>query len=696
MKKVIKYLYFPIFLGFFAFASTNLWSATQKPADCAEAALAHLEAQVRQEFTELMYIIELRADAIFYAISESIDRNALAKQIPSYSSTSHVDSLAKIDLAKKQTRDAINAASTAYLMTSENVKSRLDRLEQIAHEKGAFTYNDIERIVAKDVLKSEKIHSKDCSDESIDFQFRAIEEILSIQGLCQEMCFICYIDMIWQIHKKTAALLKTESHDLFLEIFNTSSGKVGNICNYLFAAHLRNIIDVAFRSEIIVPSTPVKYSSAKIEAHRKKRLAEVAKEREAIHSRLLTIDEIKAMILQQIGQLPEKLKARILELANPGNSQRLIHYVQVWGAIAGPEAKKNLEIFFLSLNSEFESLKKIFSGIDLKSEVTGTNPKNILPNLIAKLTEYNFEFLIKDEAGCSKAAAESKEHRELTQAELKAEQMAKDLIAAEDTAKKQHKTKKQKAAAKQATERSKAAAKRKEEEAPSVTVTPKIGSSKQKQKHKGQDAPSVVETLRHKAPELLASTSSPAPAVPSLSPESLAPDLTIQIQDPEIEETLKLGVAESQSGQELFEPENPQDQISKKYNCILDLSRGTTGYQCKIFLHPEAAGSSVNFLANLDYSRLPKYKNPRDNNHAFSNLVEKHYGNLGVISSQRSTGNGWIVIRITFPGRITWIGHEMANACQLPPNGTFEFVIMKRDMNPNSYACCVHRFFRPN
>lgn len=139
MKKVIKSLYFQVFLGLFAFASTNLWGATQEPTVCAEATQEHDDAQVRQELAELMHILELRSDAIFYAISESIDRNALAEQISSYSSTRYVDSHAKRDQAKKQTRDAINAASNAYLMASENVKSRLDRLDQIAHEKGAFT-----------------------------------------------------------------------------------------------------------------------------------------------------------------------------------------------------------------------------------------------------------------------------------------------------------------------------------------------------------------------------------------------------------------------------------------------------------------------------------------------------------------------------------------------------------------------------
>lgn len=702
MKKVIKSLYFALFLSLFAFRSNNLFAATKTPSIPATAAAAEPDGtQTVQELAELMHILELRADAIFYAISESIDRNALAEQISSYSSTGHIDSHAKRDQTKKQTRDAINAASTAYLMASENVKSRLDRLDQIAHEKGAFTYSDIERIVANDVLKSEKIHSKDFSDESIDFQFRAIAETLSIQGRCQDMPFLGYINMIGKIHANTASLIKTESHDLFLEILNISSDNVVKICKYLFAAHLRNIIDVAFRSEIIVPSTPVKYSSAKIESHKKKILADVAKEREVVYSKLLTIDEIKAVILQQIGQLPEKLKARILELANPGNSQRLIHYVQVWGEQTRTATKQAHAQYFSLLSSELESLKKIFSGIDIKSELSGINPKNILPNLIAKLTAYKFEFLIKtdvstqhDEAGCSRAAASSKKHREKTQEELQAEQRAKDLIAAEDATKKKRETKKQKASAKQAPEKSKSVAKRKEEEAPSVTVKPKVDSSKQKQKHKEQEAPSVVETLRQINPESvppLAPTSSPVPVTTTVKIEP-----TADIQDPEIEEACKIVALETQSGKELLEAENPKDKISTKYNCILDLSRGETGYQCKIFLHPEAAGTSVNFLANLDYTRLPKYKNPKDNNHAFSNLVEKHFGNLGVITSQRSTGNGWIVIRITFPGRITWIGHEMADACQLPPSGTFEFVIMKRDMNPNSYARCVHRFFRPN
>ncbi len=703
MEKVIKSLYFALFLSLFSLISNYLFATTKTPSIPATAAAAKQdEALTVQEFAELMHILELRADAIFYTISESIDRNALAEQIFSCSSTSDIASAVNGNLTKNQTRDAINAASTAYLMASDNVKCLLDKIEQAANQKWAFTYSNIESIVANDVLKSEKINACDFSLQSIDFQLKTVAEILEVKNKCQDRSFLEYINLIQRIHAETAAIIETESHSLFLEILNISSDNVVKICKYLFAAHLRNIIDVAFRSGITVPSAPVKYTSAKIEAHKKKLLEEIAREREAVYSKLLTIDEIKTLILQQIGQLPEKLKARILELANPGNSQRLIHYVQVWGELLRTATKQAHTQYFSLLSSELESLKKIFSGIDIKSELSRINPKNILPNLIAKLTVYKFEFLIKtdvstqhDEAGYSSAAASSKKHREKTQAELKAEQLAKDLIAEEESAKKKHKTKKQKASPNHAKETSRSVAKSKKEEAHSVTVKTKIGSSQQKQKHKEQEAPSVVETLRQTNPELLqplASTSSSVlPTAPTVKIVA-----TADIQDPEIEEAYKLVALEPQSGKELFEAENPKDKISQMYNCILDLSRGETGYQCKIFLSPNsAAASRPNFLANLDYSRLPKYKNPKDNNHAFSNLVEKHFGNLGVITNQKSTGNGWIVIHISFPGRITWIGHEMADACHLPPNGRFEFVIMKRDINPNSYACCVHRFFRP-
>ena len=695
MKKVTKSLYFKLFLGLFAFASNNLWCAIQKPVCYVETAQAPDEVQARQELAELMQILELRADAIFYAINESIIKNIESNPI------------SKRDAAKKQTRCSMNLASTAYLLASENVKSHLDKLETVSKEKGAFTYSDIEKIVENDVLKSEKIHSRDFRHQSLAFQFRAIAEILGIKSRCQEMPFLRYIHMVGEIHAKTAHLINSESHILFLEELNISSDNIAQICKGLFTAHIRNIIELAFRSEIIVPSAQVRYTSAKIEAHKKKLLDTIAREREVTYSRLLTLDEIKELISQQLARLPEKLRLRILALTNPENSASLIHYIQIWGEqLIRPMPRDTHMQYFLTLSSKLESFKKILSGIDLKNEITGADPKNIWPNLVANLELLNFTNLIKQhssEPGCSKAAAESKEHKELTQAELKAEQLAKDLIAEEETAKKHRKTKKQKAAAKKAAEKSESVAKRKEEEAPSVTITPRVDLSKQKQKRKEQDAPSVTETLHQPNPELLqhlASTSSPAAAAPTVKIEApvvcAQQDLTVQIQDPEIEEALKLGSSETQPLQELLEPENTQDQISKKYNCIVDLSRGTTGYQCKIFLHPKAAGSSVNFLANLDYSRLPKYKNPRDNNHAFSNLVEKHYGNLGVISSQRTTGNGWIVIRISFPGRITWIGHAMEDACQLSPNGTFEFVIMKRDMNPDSYARCVHRFFRPN
>ncbi|MFH1254031.1 MAG: hypothetical protein V1646_01210 [bacterium] len=708
MKKVIKSLFFSIFLGLFAFASTNLWGATQKPVCSVEAAQVTDDAQVRQELAELMHILELRADAIFYAINESIDRNSITTQIADFSSANSAAHYAKRDTAKRLTRTAMNIASTAYLLASENVKSHLDKLEIKAKTKGIFTYSDIENIIATDVLKSEKIHSKDFSEQSLNFQFQAIAETLSIKDKCQNIAFLEYITLIQKMYTITSDFLKTKSHILFLEELNIPSNNIALICKGLFSAHLRNIIDLAFRAEVMVQSAPVKYTSAKIEAHKKKILADIVQERKVICSRLLTLDEIKEIISQQLVTLPEKLRLRILALTNPENSASLIHYIQIWGEqLIRPISKDDHMQYFSILNSELESFKKIFSGIDLKSESTGADPKNIWPNLVAKLETLNFSNLIRpqsssercsSEPGCSKAADGSKGHKGLTQAEEKAEQLAKDLIAEEEAKKKKRETAKQKTAAKQAAERSKSAAKRKEE-TPSVTITPKLGSSKQKQKHKEQDAPSVVESLRQANRELLPplpSTSSPAPAAPTVKIEVTAADLTAQVQDPEIEEACKLVASESQSGQSIFEPENPKDKISTKYNCILDLSRGETGYQCKIFLHPEAAGTSINFLANLDYSSLPKYKNPRDNNHAFSNLVEKHFGYLGVITSQKSTGNGWIVIRISFPGRITWIGHAMEDACQLPPSGTFEFVIMKKDMNPESYARCVHRFFRPN
>jgi len=737
MKKVVKNLYFLIFLGLFGFASTNLQSAKQKEASlddsldatqlpCEEEEEEEDATQVRQEFLELLQILELRADAIFYAINESIIR-----------SFAEIDllSLAKKDKAKKQTRTAINIASNAYTMASEIVKQKLDFIEKRFQEMGAFCYSKIEKIIENDVLKSEQISLGDFKKKSLAFQFNAISEILTIKDWCLDKYFLEYVKSIQELHTRAAELLHLKPCTLFLEELNIPKDNIVKLCKYLFAAHVRNIIDLAFKTELTLPASSGKYSSPKIEARKKKVFAEIVGERENVCSRLLTLAEIKDLILQQINGLPQKLITRILALADPENANHLIHYVQVWDEQTKTATKSSNAKLFSLLNSEIESFKKIFSGIDLKKEDLPQNAQNIWPNLVAKLTECKFEFLVRaggsakqSEPRCSsstKTASSSKKAKAPTQEELKADQAAQELIAQDEAAKKKSKAEKQKAAAKTSAKKSKAVAKSKEKkhvEKPKATPTKQ--KAKSKKQIEGEPAPSTLESsAAPQTPEFLLSpilTSQEQAATPKAKPAeeaacsqkaALVPCTSIeqisthqnpieQIQDTEIEEDCVPNALELQQTQ-WGEPANPIDQVCIKYNCIWDLSRldlssGKNGYQCKIFLHPEAAVSGVNFLVNLDYSQLPKYKNPKDNNHAFSNLVEKHFGSLGVISSQRRTGNGWIVIRITFPGRITWIGHEMSDACQLPPNGTFEFVIMKRDMNPNSYARCVHRFFRPN
>lgn len=720
MNKTVKNLYFPIFLGLFLFASTDLQSAKQRDLCFAETQ----DVQVLQDFAELMNILELRSDAIFHAINESIIRDI------------ETSLSSKRDMAKKQTRNAINAASTAYLMASENVKQRLDRLEQGAQKAGTFTYSRIEKIVADDVLKSEKIAIGDFSIKSLAFQLKAISDILSIKEQCQTMPFLAYVYLIQESYTKAADSIGTKTQLLFLEELNIPKYNIARLCKYLFAAHVRNIIDLAAKAEISLSTSSVKYTSLRIEAHKKKALADIIKERETVYSKLITLDEIKDLISSQLNGLPEKLISRILSLADPENADQLIHYIQIWGEKTKIVSPKDHLRYFSFLNSELESFKKIFSGIDLKKEDSPQNAQNIWPNLVAKLTECKFDLLIRpggttqeSAPACSsstKTARASKKTKTPTQEELKADQAARKLIAQEEAAKKS-KADKKKAAAMASAKKGKAPAKCKEKK---QVEKPKVATPKQKAQSQQQTeeipAPSTIEISdAQQTPELssdmlaILPEESATPKIPQAGEAACSqtaafvpsehissqPKPVEQIQDAEqdhkIEEACGPTALELQQTQ-WGEPANPRDQLYSRYNCIVDLSRldlssGKNGYQCKIFLHPEAAAvAGVNFLANLDYSKLSKYRNPRDNNHAFSNLVEKHYGQLGTITKKEICTNGSIELHITFPGRITWIGHEMANAFQLPPNGTFEFIIIKKDMKPESYALCVHRFFRPN
>lgn len=714
MKKVVKNLFLSIFLGLFVFASTNLQGAKQKETcdKISDKTQKSVNVQVGQDLTEVMRILELRADAIFYAINESIERNDAGKML----ATNYTES----EKARKATRIAINIASNAYLMANKTVQNCLDQLEDETQRIGIFTYSDLEKIIADDVLKSERMEVGDFSIESVGFQFMAIANVLSIKDKCQEIPFLAYAHLIQESYTNAANLIKVKTQSIFLEELDIPKDNIVKLCHYLFAAHVRNIIDLAFNTEVEIHSSSVKYTSTKIEAHKKQTLDDITKEREIAYSKLISLNEIRTQISQQLSGLSEKLVSRILALTNPGNGDHLIHYVKIWGE----ETK-----------SETESFKKIFSGIDLKNKFSPQNAQNIWPNLVAKLTECKFEFLIKSDTsaqdckpGCSrsaKTASAGKKTKAPTQEELKADQAAQELIAQEDAAKKKREAGKQKTAAKVKSKKIKAVKKEKEKE---HVEEPKPAPSKQNPKIKkqtgGEPAPSTLENSAVlQTPEFLLSPLSTSPkkaATPKVTPAeeaacsqmaalmpstsaeqtSTQPSQIEQSQDTEIEEDCGPNALELHQTQ-WGEPANPGDQVCVKYNCIWDLSRldlssKQTEYQCKIFLHPETAGSSVNFLANLDYSVLHKYKNPRDNNHAFSNLVEKYYGQLGVVTKKEIRPDEWLELHIQFPGRIAWIGHEMADACQLPPNGIFEFIIIKKDMDPNSYALCVHRFFRPN
>jgi hypothetical protein len=717
MKKVLKYLFFPIFLSLVAFASTNLWCMEQKPNSQKE--VLTLEVLTLNAIRDLSNIIELRADAIFCAIHESIERNAVGLYISS-------ESLSRRNVAMRETRDAMNKASTAYLMISEDLRKMIDEIDRMAGASGVFTYTNLEEIIKNDVLKSEQIRVNDFRGKSLQFQFDVISKVLNIKDKCQKKPFLLYVKALQKIYRTVFLGHKI----LFLEELNFTPDTY--IHKLLVVARLRNIIDLAYNSEVSLP--PLKHISNATKEHRETQLKAIAQAKKMACAKLFSVAEIKGLIKQGLDGLPEALVLydRILSLADAENSESLIHYMQIWSEkwVEENGLPKGFTMrAFSSLNSSMESFKQIFSGIDPKK--SGINPENIGPNLVAKLTEMEAKILIKPESLNNGSTPESSSGKKVeihtNTEELIAEKVAEELIA-EEVGKKKKKAEKARAQE----EVRKAEAELKAKEKRKVEQAHKSNASKSKKKNKNGNSEqsevsssSVIETAQPLVSTSTTDTvvlSVSTSSVPSIDPvdqtqsqetevqsqeievqsqEIEVQSQEIEVQSQEIEEACANCVAESQFVQNWGELENPQDQLFGQFNCVVDLSRGAEGpwYQCKIFLYPELGASSENLLANLDYSRLPKYKNPRDNNHAFSNLVEKRFGHLGTITSIEQLKNGWLRITVKFPGRITWMGHAMLDAFSqgsAGSNGTFEFIILKKDMNPNSYARCVHRFFRPN
>lgn len=690
MKKFIKYLYFPVFLSFFAFTPITIWGAKMAPASAAGAELGSVTP-------ELLKLFALRAEVIAYAIEASIEHNAHSE-----SCMEILKNKKRIQRIEQQAYAALNEAEAAYLMANKRTQSKLDIIENtlcslVCQKLGAqnlLTYGKIKKIVQDNVVRSE-LPASVRRNLSLMMQNAApLEALFEIKDDCLRPEFITYTNWLQGFYTKKSLELGLPDKKLFLESLGHSDNLV-QIFRCLCMAKVRNIIELAYNAGIL-ENTPQGRSSKAIEEFRKRKASAIAEERQKVYVRLLSIEEIKAMISEYTRALSPVLQERILSLVNPENAATLTHYAFIWEAkcrIAG----EHFGSLFIDSAAEIEYLRKTFSGLDPKSVQAGANAENIWPNLLSRLRDCGVDMLLKVEA--PQAVVDKAPQAKKMQPSRELPAMAKELIAEEDARKR--KQAQLKAAQERAAEERRLEAERKAQAA--------YRAEKKKQKKtKPQDAhpeealspeqsyaPESHEVKELEQKDLVPEKQAQDPLVTPLDPQVAA--AAEPEEDDDDEDIFKLYVAEQQPIQVQFELPNSTDKIYKQYNCIWDLSRDATGsYQCKIFLHPEISASGENFLANLDYSRLAKYKNPRDNNHAFSNLVEKEFGYLGNVVERKETGSGWIVMRITFPGTITWMGHKMSDACQLRTNGTFEFVIMKKDMNPESYARCVHRFFRPN
>lgn len=97
-----------------------------------------------------------------------------------------------------------------------------------------------------------------------------------------------------------------------------------------------------------------------------------------------------------------------------------------------------------------------------------------------------------------------------------------------------------------------------------------------------------------------------------------------------------LGEIEQEAQEEVEQIAHKQDEIfceDERLICLLDCQRAEQGgYQIEAFVYKNNKQQSINPLEKLDYSVLSKITNPRDNNHAFTKLVEV-YGSYGRFES---------------------------------------------------------------
>lgn len=137
--------------------------------------------------------------------------------------------------------------------------------------------------------------------------------------------------------------------------------------------------------------------------------------------------------------------------------------------------------------------------------------------------------------------------------------------------------------------------------------------------------------------------------------------------------------------------------------CLLDCERASSGgYQIEVFVYKSNGQEAINPIESLDYSVLKKVNHFKDNNHAFTKLVEV-YGSYGRSESVELLSPEDLFYAqgyrfkcfFSIPGRLASIGYPINRASESGPNGTFEFVVLKREEKDKG-GICVHRFFRPN
>jgi hypothetical protein len=146
-----------------------------------------------------------------------------------------------------------------------------------------------------------------------------------------------------------------------------------------------------------------------------------------------------------------------------------------------------------------------------------------------------------------------------------------------------------------------------------------------------------------------------------------------------------------------------------KFGHILDLERGQQGgYQNQVFIIKRKK-LPENYLAKIRYSQevLGKMMALNDNNHSFSPLVEKMFGQFATECIQTPVDqnsaefkkgfkykyeikNDGVLASLGCP--FNYISYQINNGASIA-NGQFEFIVLYNPDTKESY--CLHRFFRP-